>query len=207
VAYDRILDWIHNLVYEPGDALVETELSAKLAISRTPVREALQRLEREHLVEIRKGVGAFVARITLGEIRHIFEVREVIEGMMSRLACRRNIPTDDLVRIRKAFDAANRLKDSGRRLKQLQKVGNEMHDFVRDVGENHRLRSICRSIRQQVRYHQEVTGTIPVFVEESAQEHLAIVEALLAKDGDKAEKTMRFHIRSTLNRILDSYKH
>jgi len=207
VAYDRILDWIQNYLYKPGDPLVESELSKKLKISRTPVREALQRLEREHIVEIRKGMGTFVAQVTLDEIRHIFELREVVEGMMCRLACRKNIDSSELVKINDSFARAKGQKDREKRLNRLQDLGQRLHGFVIDVCDNHRMVAIRRSISHQVHYHQYVSRTIPIFIEESAPEHEAILDALLSKDPERAESAMRDHLRNTLYRILDSYKH
>jgi DNA-binding GntR family transcriptional regulator len=206
VAYEKILNWIQSYEYKPGDALVESDLSKRLKISRTPVREALQRLEGEHLVEIRKGVGTFVAQVTLEEIRHICEIREAIEGMMCRLACRKHVDTAPLQKIKRGLESVASLKDGTHRLERFQELGYQMHDFILDVCDNLRLTAIRRTIAHQIRYHQYTTKMIPVFIEESVPEHQKIIDALISKEADRAECAMKTHIRNTLHRILDSYK-
>jgi DNA-binding GntR family transcriptional regulator len=206
VAYETILGMIDRNVYRPGDALVEKELSERLKISRTPVREALQRLVREGIVESREGGGACIPRITLEEIRHIFEVREAVEGMMGRLTCRNRKHLAGLEQIRQQLLNAGESEPNEARARQLVAAGTRLHQFINDSCENTRFQTIRKSTHALLRYHQNVTHAIPVFPEEAHAEHLAIVEALMSGDPDKAEQAARLHVRNTLNRILDSYK-
>jgi len=88
-AYQSISGWIIRGEMAPGESLTESEVANRLNMSRTPVREALHRLEQDGLVEIKPRVGAFVRSITMKDLQEIFEVREAAEGMLSRLSALR----------------------------------------------------------------------------------------------------------------------
>ena len=112
-AYGRIKELIKTRRYLPGDPLPENELSEILGMSRTPIREALHRLEDEQAVIIKPHLGAFVATMDLGQLCNIYETREAVDGMIARLLCKPHIETDVFSGLRKRLLEIQSIPDNG----------------------------------------------------------------------------------------------
>lgn len=115
-AYERIEELIVQLELLPGTALSEAELSARLGIGRTPVREALQRLAREHLVQILPQRGVLVSELDIKRQLRLLETRREVERLVARCAARRATDTErqQFAELAKEFNAAAKAKDQVR---------------------------------------------------------------------------------------------
>lgn len=115
-AYERIEEMIVKLELHPGTAISEAELSARLGIGRTPVREALQRLAREHLVQILPQRGVLVSELDIKRQMRLLEVRREVERLVVRCAARRASDGErrDFAELAKEFVAAAKAKDQSR---------------------------------------------------------------------------------------------
>lgn len=191
-AYAQLLDEIRHGRLLPGDRLTETELAARLGISRTPVREAIRALESDGLVTHRPRVGATVRAMDSAEVTELYEMRAVLEGTAARFAARA------------AYDAE---------ITEMAQINSAMSDAVGDVAQltalNQRFHAmLLHAARNRflVRSVESIQKTLlilgPSTLEETSRakgalaEHAAIIVALRAHDGDAAETAMRAHIEA-----------
>jgi DNA-binding GntR family transcriptional regulator len=188
-----------------GQPLVERSVAERLGVSRTPVRETILRLEREGLVKIVEGKGAFVASYTIEDVIEIYQVRQGLEPIAARLSCP-HIPSDTLSRFEerlKRFEANPLLitNESGAWLQ----LGREFHSLFIRASHNQRLIQIIEGMQDQIDLVRGIGRTISKFAsrESALLEHLAILRALKARDADQAEKAVRTHLQHGLRHRID----
>ncbi len=188
-AYQMILGAIDTGIYRPGDRLVESELAERFGVSRTPIREALQRLETQSLLA-RDGRSLIVASLDHNEMADLYVVRSELEGLAARLAARH--ATEEEVRVLQRM-----VEEDQARLNDPAALARSNRQFHRQV----HLASHNRFLVQQldlVYRSMALMATTSLAIEgrgEIAQaEHGRIVEAIAAGDGDKAAAAFRAHI-------------
>ena len=188
-AYSLILAAIDEGVYRPGDRLVESELAERFGVSRTPVREALQRLETQSLLT-RDGRSLIVASLDHNQLAELYVVRAELEGLAARLAARH--ATVEEVRVLRDMVATDRaLIDDPRALSRANK---RFHKQLHLASHNRflvqQLDMVHRSMALLATTSLEAEGRGSAALEE----HAAIVEAIACGDGDAAEKALQAHI-------------
>ncbi|MCH5671637.1 GntR family transcriptional regulator [Streptomyces gilvus] len=187
---------------EPGASLSETVLAHEFGVSRTPVREALKQLQTEGLVEIRPRVGTFVTTPSRREITELFEMKELIEGAAARLLAQRGrVPEiDSLERNLREADEAVGQDDRERYAKLVQ----EFHDLLIVGSDNSKLQAHYRILMNQLAYARLVNTSLsqPGRAIQSDREHHLVLELILEKDGDSAERVMREHVRASRRALL-----
>jgi len=181
------------------------DIARRLGVSRTPVRETLFRLEREGLVRIVEGKGAFVASYTIEDVVEIYQMRIALEPLAARLACP-HLDIDDLSRVEEQL---NRYKakpslmtsDSASWLK----LGREFHSLFIRTSSNNRLIQVIEGMQDQIDLVRGIGRTISMQAtrESTLQEHIAILRALKARDPDRAERAVRVHLQNGLKHRLD----
>lgn len=189
-----------------GEPLVERSVADLLRVSRTPVRETIRRLEKEGLVRIVEGKGAFVADYTIEDVIEIFQVREGLEPIAARLGCS-HIRSADLDYFEGQF---NRFKDrSGQHESdpdEWRKLGRKFHDLFIRASQNGRIIQAIEGLRGQielVRGLSRSTGERTV-ARSSIDEHLEILHALRARSPRHVEKAVRVHLQNGLQSKLDA---
>lgn len=201
--FDEIEDGIIQRVYPPGSHLAEDEIASSLGVSRTPVREAFRMLSRAGWLAVRPHSGAYVRSPTLDEVRHVFEVRQTLEDLASRLAAARI--TDPKVKaLRKIIDAGSREVQRGNP-KQITKWNRAFHAGVAEASQNPILGGMLDDLAKQVQWHFAAVATVRGV--NSWHEHGAILEAIRAGDAAGAGELAVAHARATrdayFNRFLD----
>jgi DNA-binding GntR family transcriptional regulator len=190
-AYLRIREKIVSLDLTPGSVVQEAQLRKELAIGRTPIREALQRLADEKLVRSVPHRGTFVTDVNISDLAWITEVRVVLEAHAARLAAERTTAAD-----REAMAKLLQVLEAGGSTDQreLMRLDRQVHAQVYRAARNHFLESTLEryfilSLRlwflvldREVRLHDAV------------DEHVELLRALLAGDGAGAEAIMRRHV-------------
>ncbi|GGK36981.1 GntR family transcriptional regulator [Nocardia camponoti] len=191
-AYEELRDRIIDLRLSPGQRLVERDLATELAISRIPLREALQMLEREGLVVIVPRQGAIVAPFTVADVRDLFDVRESLEVLAARLAAERAEPAD-LAALREQLTAA---RSATARADQsaIAAANARFHSVIVEISGNPLLQSLLRPLESRVRWLFHLTkerdpGT-------QCDEHEALYAAIAANDPDAAAEIAYGHVRS-----------
>lgn len=191
--YRKLRDHIVLGYFKPGQRLTEEDLAAQMQVSRTPVREAFLRLEREGLIQIVPHQGAMVRRLSLEEARQVYEVRAPLEGLAARLAVQHMSP-EDLAAIHDVLQASFQVMEQ-RDVRSLIIHNNHFHDLIVDAGHNSLLKRILNQLRSQVNLLRITLWTrFPDRLEQTLREHERIYEAIAARDEDGAEEAAREHI-------------
>ena len=198
-AYTLILEAIEAGVYQPGNRLVESELAEHLGVSRTPVREALQRLETQSMLR-RDGRSLIVASLDHNQLSELYAVRTELEGLAARLAARH--ATDEELRV------LRRMVDEDRALvggdpRQLSQANKRFHRQIHLASHNRflvqQLDLVHRSMALMATTSLAAQGRDGVAIDE----HESIVAAIEARDGEVAYAALKNHIsRAFETRLL-----
>jgi len=188
-AYSMILDAIDTGTYRPGDRLVESELADRFGVSRTPIREALQRLETQSLL-VRDGRSLIVASLDHNQMAELYVVRGELEGLAARLAAR-NATEEEVRLLREMVEADNALRDHPAALARANK---RFHKQIHLASHNRflvqQLDLVHRSMALMATTSLAVQGRGAI----AQIEHDRIVCAIEARDGDAADAALRAHI-------------
>jgi len=189
-AYELLLSDIEDGRLPPGTRLREAELAERLAISRTPVREALKRLELQGLVAHELHHGAVVAALEYGQVTEMYALREVLEGTTARLAAQHATAVE--------IGVLERMVESDRGLVAqswlLAQTNRRFHQQLRDTASNRYLSKALEALRLSLALLAGTTLGAPGRAAQSVEEHGAIVARIAARDPDGAEQAARQHI-------------
>lgn len=199
--YEDLRSQIVNGTLRPNQRLIEVEVAGQFAVSRTPVRESLQRLAAEGLVTpVRRGWA--VKERTLEEIREIYEVREALEGYAARLAAER-IEPEQLALVTRIAEERERVARIPANRQLLVSSNDRFHAEIFKACGNARL---IERIERNLDYYYNV-HVAALYDEEdwrqSTRQHFDLVAALQTHNGTAAEQTTRQHIRDALRIILE----
>lgn len=202
--YELLLKSIIERKLSPGERLVERNLAEKLGVSKTPIREALNRLKKERLIEGTAYHGFFVARISPEDIEEIYELREVLEGLAARNATKKinQEQVKQLNSIIRSFEDCIRKND----LKCYSSLDLEFHNLLATISKNKRLFEIMQLLRNQTRILMSTSVVLPGRVEASLKEHKNIIKAVVDRKPDVAEQFAREHIKNVRKAVLNSLK-
>jgi DNA-binding GntR family transcriptional regulator len=195
-AYEAIKDAILSLKLEPGMPLVEKDLARHLGISRTPVRDALQELEREGFVARLSFKGTYVTEVTMQDTTEIFQLRAVLEGLAARVAAPHFSPSE-LDTIDGYLAAAEAALVQGD-LALCSERGQKLHEAIISKAENQRLTAILHNLDDHLRRLRILSDRISGRLNTSVVEHRAVLDALRQRDPVAAEQAMRTHLFSVL---------
>jgi DNA-binding GntR family transcriptional regulator len=195
-AYAAIKEAILSLKLEPGIPLVEKDLARHLGISRTPVRDALQELEREGFVARMSFKGTYVTDVTMQDTTEIFQLRAVLEGLAARVAAPLFSPSE-LSKIDENLTAAEAALAQGN-LTLCSECGQRLHQAIIDKADNHRLAAIIHNLDDHLRRLRILSDRISGRLNTSVVEHRAVWHALCQRDPAAAEQAMRTHLFSVL---------
>jgi DNA-binding GntR family transcriptional regulator len=202
--YSQLRKWIVSGEFRPNERLVEVDLAQRLGVSRTPIRESMQRLAAGGLV-INRRRGWVVREHTVDEIRDAYEVRAGLEGIAARLAAGRVTPIQ-LRRIERLYARTRAAAMAANSRHELVEANEEFHSAVYEAAANPRLsETIARNHDLFFNYNVGMLYTDEE-AEASIAGHAGIVEALKARDGDAADATCRKHLMEGLEIMLLRYR-
>lgn len=185
---------------KPGERLMEVHLADRLGVSRTPIREAIRKLELEGLVTMIPRRGAEVAQITEKSLQDVLEVRRALDALCVELACDR-ISEEELEELKKACDAfeqATKTKDN----KKIAQADVVLHDIILTATENNRLIQLVHNLSEQMyRYRYEYIKDESNH-QRLVKEHQIIYESILNKNKDIAAGTAKLHIDNQENAVM-----
>lgn len=189
---------------KPGERLMEIQLANKLGVSRTPIREAIRKLELEGLVLMIPRRGAEVAEITEKSLRDVLEVRGVLEELAVELACER-IGEADIEKLREAakeFEEVSKSDD----VTALAEADVKFHDIIYFATENQRLIQLLYNLREQMyRYRVEYLKRREVHATLFA-EHEHIIECIVQHDKVAAKQAISTHIDNQMIAVADTIR-
>jgi DNA-binding GntR family transcriptional regulator len=208
VLYDQLRRALADEDLAPGDRISEGELGRRYSVSRTPIREALARLEQDGLIE-RRGAALYVRTRTADEIIDIYRVRVYLEGAIAFDAAHRRSETD-LLRLAAAGEQCERLvaRDDPH---ELQAANLAFHRALADASHNQTLQDLQDRLTAQVSKLPSTTLSYPGRWSESVREHRELVDAIRDQDGDRARTVGSQHMNAAaeirlrlIARLLDT---
>lgn len=192
-AYKIIKQNIISCKFPPGSLLNEKDLVERIGASRTPIREALNRLEQEKLVTIVPQRGSFVTAITPQIIKDVYQVREMLEPcLVSRVTPL--VTAADLEGFRECF---SRLVPGD--YEAAIAVDNDFHNFIVRASDNNYLINLMENLYIQNDRIRAIMMRMPQRLGETVEEHQAVIAAMLDRDGARAAEAMRSHIISAMH--------
>ncbi len=176
-----------------GDKIKENELCELMDISKTPLREALRVLSAEGLIRLIPNRGSYVTTPTFKEIKEMFDVMSVLEGVCARTAAEKmsNIDYEKLKKIHLQLEENFRLKNQ----KNYIRNNNKYHSFVQELAGNKTLNQIVNGLRQKILLYRYKSLNLSGRFEQSIQEHRDLLEAFRKRDAEKAELLMKSHMK------------
>ncbi len=189
-AYTLIVEAIEAGTYKPGDRLVESELAERFGVSRTPVREALQRLETQSMLS-RDGRSLIVASLDHNQLSELYAVRTELEGLAARLAARH--ATDEEIRVLHSMVAEDQVLLGGDP-RALSRANKRFHKQIHLASHNRYLVQQLDLVHRSMALMAETSFAAEGRDEVALTEHAAIVAAIAARDGDAAYQALKTHI-------------
>ena len=189
---------------KPGDRLMEVHLANKLGVSRTPIREAIHKLEQEGLVTMVPRRGAEVAKITERSLQDVLEVRRALDVLSVELACER-ISEDELEQLKKAcrqFEEATHSGDTT----AIAKADVAYHDIIVQATGNQRLQQLVNHLAEQMYRYRFVYLKDVSQHEKLVEEHREILECILQRDKKKASEAAKKHIDNQENSMIQQIR-
>ncbi|CFX05816.1 Transcriptional regulator, GntR family [Candidatus Filomicrobium marinum] len=206
-AYEALKSAITNMNIYDADAqlkLDERDLSARFGISRTPLREALAQLDQEGLVKVVARRGIFIVRKTKAEVLDMITVWAALEGMAARLACSA-ASADDIAALHRLVDDYGQ-DEVAMRLGEYSDANITFHQAILSLSGNPLIQGIADSLFLHVRAIRNRTIIEQDRAKRSVADHKEIIEALEARDPDRAERLVREHtmkLRDHVERFVD----
>jgi len=188
----------------PGQRLLQEDLAEKLGISRTPIREALQRLANEGLVNISSYKGATVAKFSASEMIEVYSVRIALESYAASLAAK-NVTEEDLEQLdilMKEMGAAFQNKE----FEQLLATHHRLHAKIYTIAGKQRLYEHIIQYLDLTNLYQRMALSLGRGANDPIKEHIDILETLRNRDAEAIERMVRKHLELTMAELLDIFK-
>ncbi|WP_265445950.1 GntR family transcriptional regulator [Acetivibrio straminisolvens] len=204
VIFDTLREAIIAGELKPGERLMEVKLAEKMGVSRTPVREAIRKLELEGLVEMLPRKGAHVAELSAKDIMDVLEVRATLDGLATALAAERITDEEikELEHIQSQFLAyANKDNLQGSIKKDV-----EFHELIYRASRNERLIQIANNLREQIQRFRVIYLKDYSNPKELIKEHQYILEAISTRDKIAAQEYAQKHINHQETAIIKAIK-
>ena len=201
--YEFLHEKIVNGIIPPGQRIVEEKVSQETGVSRSPIREAIRRLNSEGLVSVSPRGGVRVYRPTFSDFKYLYECRLGLEPTAAYYAA-----------IRMNGEQQNHLKNlveemdlviEKRDLEKLKNLSTQFHFFIVESSENPYLMKMMKQLNSLMSFYRNEVLNIPKRVEDGAQEHQAVWQAIQSRDGKAAEELMRAHIQCDYQFYSDMY--
>ncbi len=198
--YEYIKDSIVKGRLLPGQRLSDLELAEQLKVSRSPIREAIQRLAHDGLVKLVPHKGASVVQVTPHQVEELFDIRESLEALACRLACGR-ASSAAIAPVRRKLEQAARKVRKGI-LTEYPQSDVDFHRAVVLWSGNRELEDFLDMVHRKILLVRYRSGSSVSRAREAIEEHMAIADAIEARDAERAEAAMRAHVRKARANIL-----
>ncbi len=203
---DQIYDILKNMIVlreiQPGEKVNEEFLAGQTGVSRTPIREALCRLENEKIVKMIPRRGAFVLKQSPQTVREVLEVREALEGLVTRLATQK-MDARLLDRLRQCLDNISSVPDEDRHLTKYTQSDVQFHLLLLKASQNRMLQKMMETVNTHLQIIRLRTVVLPGRARKTVAEHRLILAAMEKQDARAAENLMKQHIASVRSDALE----
>lgn len=198
--FEKLEEDIITGVYPRGEILTELKLVEQLGVSRTPIREALRRLEQERLIE-ESGKGAVVLGITMEDLMDIMDIRQRIEGLAAYYATKNLSPEgrEELRQISELQDFYFAKQD----IENLRKMDDKFHDTIYHLSNRPVLRDTLIPLHRKSQRYRKISIEDKTRLSHSIQEHKAIYNAIVSGNADLAAQLITAHIESAKKNMIE----
>ena len=200
VVCESLREAIRNGVLKPGERIMEIQLAEELGVSRTPVREAIRKLELEGYVVMMPRRGTYVASMSIRDINEIFEIRTALESLSNGLAAD-HITDDELEHLQRLLVIIGGYIKEGN-IEKIVETDIEFHDLLYHAARNERLVGIISNLRDQLTRFRTLSMSYPGRLEATLEEHRLIVEAIAQGDRKAASKAAERHMENSEKTLL-----
>lgn len=197
--YEKLEDDIVYGVYKRGEVLTELKLAETLGVSRTPIREALRRLEQERMIED-SGKGSVVLGITKEDLLDIMDIRLRIEGLATKYAAE-NITSEGVEELTHLMDLQD-FYHSKNNISRLQAVDDEFHAAICRLSKRNILNDTLIPLHRKTRLYRKLAMEDQERSPKTLREHREIYQAIISGDGAKAKILMKQHIENAKNHMI-----
>lgn len=201
IVFESMREAIIGGVLKPGERLMEVQLAEEMGVSRTPVREAIRKLELEGFVVMIPRKGAYVAGISMKDVVDVFEIRTALEALAAGLAAER-ITEDELEQMERNLVRKAECIE-GNDLENLVETDTEFHELIYKASRNDRLMTIINNLREQIQRFRTVSLSSPGRMKESLEEHKKLAEAISDRNISQAQALAQEHIENAETSLLD----
>ncbi len=201
VVFESLREAIIQGILKPGERLMELQLAEELGVSRTPVREAIRKLELEGFVVMIPRKGAYVAGITYKDITEVFEVRAALESLAAGLAAER-ITDEELDKLERSVVQIGEVVDND--LEAIVRYDTEFHEIIYKASRNKRLKAIVLNLHEQIQRFRMTTLAQPGRTKHALEEHKKIVDAISERNVELASALAGEHIANAENSLLSA---
>lgn len=204
VVSDVLRQAIKDGVLKPGERLMEIRLAEELGVSRTPIREAIRKLEQEGFVVMVPRRGTYVADISLKDISQVFEIRGALEELAAGLAAERITP-DELERLERILVEINEYMANDS-FDKIVDADVRFHDILYHASRNQRLVDILNNLREQMLRFRSISMHYPGRLVATWEEHRRMVENIAQHNSAMARKVAKKHMENSEKTLLKGIK-
>lgn len=202
VVCETLRDAIRKGVLKPGERLMEIQLAEELGVSRTPVREAIRKLELEGYVIMMPRRGTYVANLSIRDVNEVFEIRTSLDSLASGLAAER-ITDEELERLQRLLVLIGEYIETND-MEKIVETDTEFHDLLYQASRNTRLVGIIFNLREQLTRFRTTSMGFPGRLAATLEEHRRIVEAIAQGDVKEAQAAAEYHMEKSEQTLLAS---
>lgn len=186
----------------PGERLMEIQLAEEMGVSRTPVREAMRKLEQEGFLVMEPRKGAYVAGISMKDISEVFEIRASMESLAAGLAAER-ITEDELKQLMLHLDSVAESADHND-LNGIVITDTDFHDIIYKASRNERLVQIINNLREQIQRFRTTSLAFPGRMQVAVEEHRKMVDAISHRNVALAKELAQEHIENAERIMMEA---
>ncbi len=205
LVFESLREAIISGTLPPSERLMEIQLAEEMGVSRTPVREAIRKLELEGLVVMIPRKGAYVAGMSIKDIVDVFEIRGALEGLAAELASER-VTDEELESMERYLVKISEEIESGD-LPKVVETDTDFHTLIYKASRNARLSQIISNLREQIQRFRTTSLSFPGRMKIALEEHRKIVEAIASRDGELARRLAQEHIENAENVMMSMIQH
>jgi len=197
---EHIREAIINGVFSPGERLMEIQMADEMGVSRTPVREAIRKLEMEGFVVMIPRRGTYVSNMSIKDINDVYEIRISLDTLAAGLAAER-ISDEELEELQRLLvKVGNAIEEND--MAKVVEADIEFHDVLYKASRNERLRNIINNLREQITVIRGVSMRYPGRLKDTQEEHRRLVESIAARDVEKSQEAARIHLENAERTLM-----
>ena len=204
VVFETLREAIIKGTLKPGERLMEVQLAEEMGVSRTPVREAIRKLELEGFVVMLPRKGAYVSGISTKDIVDVFEVRAGLESLAAGLAAER-ITEEELEDLNRFLVEVIIHAEKGD-LEKVVQSDSAFHDIIYEASRNRRMVQIINKLREQIQRFRSTSLAYPGRIEQTLEEHKKLVKAITERDIVLARSLAQEHVENAENSMLEALR-